>query len=112
MELNKINSLVELFFEKSKEKELINQPFLKWLKNEDNNFLTWKKVKNDICLFSEHLSKNLSKGDRCIVLSEYLTQLVSKLKNLFYYLLTILEMAYRKWRLFPHTLKKKVLLNC
>ena len=34
MELNKINSLVELFFlKKYKEKKILkNQPFLKWLK--------------------------------------------------------------------------------
>ncbi len=71
MELNKINSLVELFFEKYKEeKELTRQPFLKWLKNNDNNFLTWGQVKNNICLLSEYLTKNLSKGDRCVLLSE------------------------------------------
>ena len=40
MELNKVNSLVELFFKKYKEKkELKNQPFLKWLKANKNNFL-------------------------------------------------------------------------
>ena len=49
MELNNINSLVELFFEKYKEKkESIHQPFLKWLKNSDDNFLTWEQVRNDI----------------------------------------------------------------
>ena len=47
MELNKTNSLVELFFEKYKEKkELKNQPFLKWLKTNKNDFLTWDQVKN------------------------------------------------------------------
>ena len=71
MELNKTNSLVELFFEKYKEKKiLINQPFLKWLKKNDNIFFTWEQVKNNICLLSEHLKANLSKGDRCILLSE------------------------------------------
>ena len=70
MELNKTNSLVELFFEKYKEKKnLTNQHFLKWLKN-DNIFLTWEQVKHNICLLSEHLKANLSKGDRCILLSE------------------------------------------
>ena len=71
MELNKTNSLVELFFEKYKEKkELTNQPFLKWLKNKDDDFLTWEKVKNNICLLSMHLRERLSKGERCILLSE------------------------------------------
>ena len=71
MELNKINSLVELFFEKYKEKkEFTNQPFLKWLKTNENDFLTWEQVKNNIYLFSKYLSKILSKGDRCVLLSE------------------------------------------
>ena len=71
MELNKTNSLVELFFEKYKEKKILtNQPFLKWLKKNDNIFFTWEQVKNNICLLSEHLKANLSKGDRCILLSE------------------------------------------
>ena len=71
MELNKTNSLVELFFEKYKEKkELKNQPFLKWLKTDEKDFLTWEQVKNHICLLSEYLGENLSKGDRCVLLSE------------------------------------------
>ena len=70
MELNKINNLVELFFEKYKEKkELANQPFLKWLKTKEDDFLTWGEVKNNIYLLSEYLGKNLSKGDRCVLLS-------------------------------------------
>ncbi len=71
MELKEVNSLVELFFEKYKEKkELINQPFLKWLKTDEKDFLTWEQVRDSICLFSEYLSKSLSKGDRCVLLSE------------------------------------------
>ncbi len=71
MELNKINSLVELFFEKYKEKkELKNQLFLNWLKTNENDFLTWEQVKNNICLLSDYLRENLSKGDRCVLLSE------------------------------------------
>ena len=71
MELNKINSLVELFFEKYKDKkEFTNQPFLKWLKTNENDFLTWEQVRNNVCLLSQYLSKILSKGERCILLSE------------------------------------------
>ena len=71
MELNKINNLVELFFETYKEKkELKNQPFLKWLKTSDDDFFTWEQVKNNVCLLTEYLKKRLSKGDRCILLSE------------------------------------------
>ena len=71
MELNKINSLVELFFEKFREKkELSNQPFLKWLKTNKEDFLTWEEVRHNICLLSDYLKEKLSKGDRCVLLSE------------------------------------------
>ena len=71
MEINKINSLVELFFEKYKEKKFsTKQPFLKWLKDDKNNFLTWEQVKFNIIILSKYLSTILSKGDRCILLSE------------------------------------------
>ena len=71
MKINKINSLVELFFEKYKEKKnLNNQPFLKWLKINDKNSFTWEEVGLKICILSKYLSKILSTGDRCILLSE------------------------------------------
>ena len=71
MELDKINSLVELFFKKYKEKEsLTNKPFLKWLKKEKNDFLTWAQVEQRINILTDYLKKNLVKGDRCILLSE------------------------------------------
>ena len=53
MELNKINSLVELFFEKHKEINILrNRPFLKWLKNEKDDFLTWDQVEQRITILS------------------------------------------------------------
>jgi len=71
MELSKINSLVELFFTKCEElKSTSNKPFLKWLKDNKKDFLTWKQVERNIQILSEYLRKNLSKGDRCILLSE------------------------------------------
>ena len=71
MELDKINNLVELFFDRYKKKnESTKEPFLKWLKTNDNESLTWEQVKNNICLLSEYLKENLSKGDRCVLLSE------------------------------------------
>ncbi len=71
MELSKINSLVELFFTKYKElSSTSNKPFLKWLKDNKKDFLTWKQVERNIQILSEYLRKNLSKGDRCILLSE------------------------------------------
>ena len=45
MEIDKINSLVELFFEKYKEKKLTTkQPFLKWLKNNENSFFIYSSI--------------------------------------------------------------------
>jgi long-chain acyl-CoA synthetase len=71
MEINKIKSLVELFFEKHKEKKSqTKQPFLKWLKNDENNFLTWEQARCNIIILSEYLKKILTKGDRCVLLSE------------------------------------------
>jgi long-chain acyl-CoA synthetase len=71
MEINKINNLVELFFLKYNEKKnTAKQPFLKWLKIDNHNSLTWEQVKYKITILSEHLRKNLSKGDRCVLLSE------------------------------------------
>ena len=69
MELSKINSLVELFFLKLKENSS-NKPFLKWLKDNKKDFLTWKQVESNIQVLSEYLRINLSKGDRCVLLSE------------------------------------------
>ena len=71
MELNRINSLVELFFKKYEEiSSVSDRPFLKSLKNNQKNFLTWEQVKENILILSDYLSKNLSSGDRCVLLSE------------------------------------------
>ena len=72
MELNKINSLVELFFEKYLEitKKNNDEPFLKWLKNDGEDFLSWKQVGFKISVLSQYLKNNISKGDRVVLLSE------------------------------------------
>ena len=71
MELSKVNSLVELFFKKYEEIKITpEKEFLKWLKDKKKDFLTWSEVKSNIQILSEYLKKNLSKGDRCILLSE------------------------------------------
>ena len=71
MHLSKINSLVELFFTKYKEiNSVADKPFLKWLKDDKNDFLTWKQVESKIQILSEYLRANLSKGDKCLLLSE------------------------------------------
>ena len=71
MQLSRINSLVELFFTKYKEiNSVADKPFLKWLKYNKKDFLTWKQVELKIQILSEYLRANLSKGDRCVLLSE------------------------------------------
>ena len=70
MDLRKINSLVELFFEKYKEFSNLNSLFLKWLKTEKDDFLTWSQVEIRVRVLSEYLKNNISKGDRCVLLSE------------------------------------------
>ena len=71
MELDKINSLVELFFEKFEEiSRTSDQQFLKWLKDNKKKFLTWKEVEMKVIALSEYLKEGLSKGDRCVLLSE------------------------------------------
>ena len=68
MELNKINSLVELFFKKcEKNDSLVNQSFLKWLKPNKSDSYSWGNVQQNIIIITEFLKKNLSKGDRCIL---------------------------------------------
>jgi long-chain acyl-CoA synthetase len=70
MEINKINSLVELFYKKYKEKKnFVKEPFLKSLKDK-NNSLTWEQAENHITILSKYLETILSKGDRCVLLSE------------------------------------------
>ncbi len=71
MELSRINSLVELFFKKYEEiTSVSDKPFLKWLKDNTEDFLTWKQVEFKIQILSKFLKMNLSEGDRCVLLSE------------------------------------------
>ena len=82
MQLKETNSLVELFFKKLEEKKIIGlkghqEPFLISLKNK--NFpdtlsgpftYSWENIENKINDLSNYLKKIISKGDRCILLSE------------------------------------------
>ena len=71
MQLSRINSLVELFFTKYEEIHSVDdKPFLKWLKENEKDFLTWQQVASKIQILSEYFKTKLNKGDRCILLSE------------------------------------------
>ena len=82
MGLKKINSLVELFFKKYEEKypkdiKAHEETFLVSLKNKDLTdtnsgpfTYSWGNVDTKIKILSRYLGKIISKGDRCILLSE------------------------------------------
>ncbi len=71
MDLSRINSLVELFFKKFEEiSSNSDKPFLKWLNNNKENSFTWKQVELKVRILSEYLKIDLSKGERCVLLSE------------------------------------------
>ena len=93
MNLDKFNSLIELFFYQS-EKQDPKSFFLQWLnpnnkkkftweetktnifklsktiKENEKDFFTWKQVALKIQILSEHLKANIADGDRCVLLSE------------------------------------------
>ena len=68
IEINKLNSLVELFFKRFEE---INKdkPFLKWLKS-DNPTYSWNDIAQMIFKLTETIETLIQKGDRCLILSE------------------------------------------
>ena len=79
MELKEINSLVELFFKKFEELNFSNSEktrdtFLVSLKEKHlgnkSFFYTWEMTSDKIKILSNFLKNIISKGDRCILLSE------------------------------------------
>ena len=68
MEINKLNSLVELFFKKLETIDN-NKPFLKWLKPDKPTY-TWKDISERIFKLTNKIKSIISEGDRCLILSE------------------------------------------
>ena len=68
MEINKLNSLVELFFKKLDQVDK-DKPFLKWLKPNKPTY-TWSHVSEKIFKLSNKLKSIINEGDRCLILSE------------------------------------------
>ena len=68
MKINKLNSLVELFFKKLENIDS-NKPFLKWLKPNKPTY-TWKDVSERIFKLTNKLKTIINEGDRCLILSE------------------------------------------
>ena len=69
MNLNNINNLVQLFFEKYKQLKNKNTLFLSSLK-EPRKTYTWEQTFNFINIVSQELKKIVNKGDRCLLISE------------------------------------------
>jgi len=69
MNIEKINSLVELFFKKLEEIDK-QKYFLRWLKNENESDYTWEEVSEKILKLSHKIKNLIKKGDRCLLLSE------------------------------------------
>ncbi|MDC1151985.1 AMP-binding protein, partial [Pelagibacteraceae bacterium] len=68
MEIDKLNSLVELYFKKCEEVDP-NKPFLKWLKPGKATY-NWGDIKERIFKLSYKIKSLINEGDRCLILSE------------------------------------------
>ena len=69
MELNKINSLVDLFFYQA-EKEKSNEVFLEWLNITNRKKFTWSETIKHIYQFSKIIKNHIKNGDRVLLVSE------------------------------------------
>tara|TARA_Y100000816_G_scaffold230383_1_gene175586 strand:+ start:2042 stop:3724 length:1683 start_codon:yes stop_codon:yes gene_type:complete len=68
MKIDKLNSLVELFFKKLEEVDS-DKPFLKWLKPNKPTY-TWKDISEKIFKLTNKIKSIIQEGDRCLILSE------------------------------------------
>ena len=68
MNTEKVNNLIELFFE-NYQKQNKNNKLLISLKDQNNQF-TWKETFHSIKKVSSEIKKYIKKGDRCLLISE------------------------------------------
>ena len=68
MEIDKLNSLVELYFKKCEEVDP-KRPFLKWLKPGKPTY-SWGDIKERVLKLSSKIKSLIQEGDRCLILSE------------------------------------------
>ena len=69
MNLDNLNSLVELFFiqvDKQDQKSI----FLQWLNPNNKKTFTWEETKINIYKLSKAIKENIKEGDRCLLVSE------------------------------------------
>ena len=69
MNISNCNSLVELYFSKSKEKSR-DEFFLSWLKPNYNKPYTWGEISDKILILSKKIEEVIKNQDRCLLLSE------------------------------------------
>ncbi len=69
MNLSDINNLVELFYKQFENQKDKKKVLLSSLKDKNINF-TWEKTYQAINILSEEIKKNVTKGDRCLLVSE------------------------------------------
>ena len=69
MNLNEFNSLTELFFYQVK-KQNSQSVFLEWLNPKYKKKLTWSETSSNVYKLAKILKKNISDGDRCLLVSE------------------------------------------
>jgi long-chain acyl-CoA synthetase len=68
MQINKLNSLVELYFKKCDEIDQ-KKPFLKWLKPGEHTY-SWGEIRERVSKLSYKIKSLIKEGDRCLILSE------------------------------------------
>ena len=68
MEIDKLNSLVELYFKKCDEVDP-NKPFLKWLKPGKPTY-SWGDIEERVFKLSAKIKTLINEEDRCLILSE------------------------------------------
>ncbi len=69
MNLKKINNLTELFSEKYNQQKNKNKILLSTLNEKKKNY-SWQETLDFIHLLSSEIKKHISKGDRCLLISE------------------------------------------
>ena len=69
MNLDNLNSLIELFFYQAN-KQNKKSIFLQWLNPNNKKTYTWKETQQNIFKLSKIIKKNINEGDRCLLVSE------------------------------------------
>jgi len=69
MNISNCKSLIELYFNKSKEKSR-DEFFLNWLKPNYNKPYTWGEISDKILILSKKIEEVIKNQDRCLLLSE------------------------------------------